>query len=283
MVADGLSSSCGQESEEGDLTGVVGSWHSGLLWWVVADWHALAHVAPPLVGTGVDGGVSLLGDLGLGWVHASLDSVAEGGKVAVDLDGVSLAALVRINPEETVVEWGTDLLGGQVKVEAGSGWRFSVGTGWSSDGLDLAGEDLERTEHAGVVAADHHLIGHSLVVLALVVGWHWEGHWGGWAWWTWWTGWTWITTWTWKTSLTSLTSSTAGTGLAWWTWWTDWTDETSWTWVPSWTLATAWASATGFTSWTWATWKTLWTLESTVSLLTSLATWANVTLLAWLA
>jgi hypothetical protein len=139
VVGDCLSCSGSQESEEGDLTSVVGSWNSGFFWWFVADWHTLSHVAPPLVGTSVDVGVLVFGDLGLSWVDASLDSVVEGGKVAVDFDGISFAALVRIDPVEAVIDGGTDFLGGQVEIEASSGWSFSVGTGWSSNGFDFTG------------------------------------------------------------------------------------------------------------------------------------------------
>jgi hypothetical protein len=91
------------------------------------------------VGAGVDLGVLFLGDLGLSWVDASLDSFTEAGKVAVDLDGISFAALVRIDPVEAVVDGGSDFLGGEVEIQASPGWRFSVGTGWSSNGFDFTG------------------------------------------------------------------------------------------------------------------------------------------------
>lgn len=104
------------------MTGVVGSWNSGFFSWFVADWHALTHIAPPLVLAGVDLSVGGFGDLGLSWVDASFDSVAETGEIAVNFDGISFAALVWINPVESVVDGGTDFLGGKVEIQASSGW-----------------------------------------------------------------------------------------------------------------------------------------------------------------
>jgi hypothetical protein len=139
VVADSLSCSGSQKSKEGHLASVIGSWYSSFFGWLVADWHAGSHVAPPLVGTGVDGGVLFLGDLGLSWVDASFDSVTVAGKVAVNFDGISFATLVWIDPVETVINGGSDFLGSEVKIETSPGWRFSVSAGWSSNGFDFTG------------------------------------------------------------------------------------------------------------------------------------------------
>jgi hypothetical protein len=91
------------------------------------------------VGTGVDGGVLFLRDLGLSWVDASFDSVTVAGKVAVNFDGISFATLVWIDPVEAVIDGGSDFLGSEVKIETSPGWRFSVSAGWSSNGFDFTG------------------------------------------------------------------------------------------------------------------------------------------------